>query len=267
MSNIVNFQNVGKILFGILVLSFTCGKNISVADAATQPNTTTYYKLAPAAKLDGGKAIHITSGTGFFVTNNAIITNEHVVQGCKKIKIRGAVESREVTITDVDAINDLALLYSPVKSLNVASLRGDAPIKIGEQVNVMGYPMERGIKGTYLVRKATITNNLDVYGGVERVQFTDSVEKGNSGGPLLDTSGTVIGVIVGKMSFYPAGTDTKNSAPMKISSVAITLGNLKTFLDKNRILFHTDDINYAFSDSYMENKAKEYIVNVQCIKD
>lgn len=214
-----------------------------------------------------GKVIHITSGTGFFVSNNAVVTNEHVVKDCKHIRIRGAVEPGYAELTSVDRHNDLALLITSRSPRVYAPLRGDIPIKIGEEVNVMGYPLDRGIKGDYLIRKAVITNNNDMYEGVKRIQFTDSVEKGNSGGPLLDSNGTVIGVIVGKMNFYLADSDIDNSKPIKTTSVAITLENLKQFLDANQIYYRTDNTIYKFEDSYMENKARDYIVNIQCVKD
>ena len=235
-----------------------------VADPGAEDKFRDYFKTFFS---EGGKIIHLSSGTGFFINNNTIITNEHVVQGCSGIKIRGAIEDSDADLIGVNKKKDLALIRTSLQSPGIAPLRGDAAIKVGEEVNVMGYPLERGIKGTYLIKKATITNNLDVYDGVERIQFTDAVEKGNSGGPLLDTSGTVIGVIVGKMSFYPAGSDTKDTLPIKTSSVAITLKDLKNFLDSYGIFFHTDNVIYKYSDSYMENKAKDYIVNVQCIKN
>ncbi len=219
------------------------------------------YKIAP------GQIIHISSGTGFFVSNDSIITNEHVVHECKSIRIRGAVEPAFATLVSVDKKNDLALLKTSRSPIMAAPLRGDLPIEVGEEVSVMGYPLEHGMKGSYLIRKAKITKDSDVLDGAERIQFTDSVEKGNSGGPLLDSNGTVIGVIVGKVSFYLAGSDIKNTQPIKTSSVAITLDTLKYFLDKNRISYRIDNTLYKFEDSYMENKAKDYIVNIQCVKD
>lgn len=262
MRKFIPNKNLTTLFFASCALVYGAASSLA---SPVNPGPKTMYIKASQTDM-GGKTIHLTSGTGFFINNNTIITNEHVAHDCSEIKIRGAIEDSSARLIGSNKKKDLALIRTSVNSRAVAPLRGDVPIKIGEEVNVMGYPLDRGIKGKYLIKKATITNNLDVYDGVERIQFTDAAQKGNSGGPLLDTSGTVIGVIVGKMSFYPAGSDTRDAIPIKTSSVAITLKDLKSFLHTYGIFFHTDNINYKYSDSYMENKAKEYIVNVQCIK-
>lgn len=253
-------------LFTLFISSDAQNFSLITSSTKTSQSGIIYQKNAgtePSKK----QAMHITSGTGFFVSNDTIVTNEHVVQQCRNIKIRGAVEPGYAELTAVDKHNDLALLKTSISPRVVAPLRGNMPIQVGEEVNVMGYPLDRGIKGNYIIKKAVVTNNHDIYEGIERIQFTDAVERGNSGGPLLDTNGTVIGVIVGKMNFFLAGTDTNNTKPIKTSSVAITLNHLKFFLKQHNIFYRTDNTLYKFADSLMENKAKDYIVNIQCIKD
>ncbi|MDB2415532.1 serine protease [Rickettsiales bacterium] len=210
---------------------------------------------------------HFTSGTGFFVTKNHIITNEHVVQGCKYVRVRGAVHPSHAKIVSSDPINDLALLYTAREPIQVASLRGNVSLDIGEDVNVIGYPLERGISGEYSIQRAKITSIADPYSGANRMQFTDTVQKGNSGGPLLDTNGTVVGVIVGKMSFYLADDDMEKAAPVKTSSVAIGLDSLKGFLASNKIFYRIDNTKNKFAEGWMERKAKDYVVNIHCVKD
>ena len=216
------------------------------------------------------KITHFTSGTGFYISGNYIVTNDHVVKDCKYIKVRGATKSSHATVISRDSVNDLALLTSPVTPTRYAMFRGDnIPVKIGETVTVMGYPLEYGIKGDYLIKNAIITDTEDIYEGIKRLQFTDSVEKGNSGGPLLDSKGNVIGVVVGKMSFYLADSDMSNiyTKPVKTSSMAINLEHLRNFLDKQNIMYYTSNIPAEYEDPYIEQKAKQYIVNVHCVKD
>ena len=208
-----------------------------------------------------------TSGTGFFIDYHHIITNEHVVQSCKHIRIRGAVQPSYAQLVSIDKDSDLALLRTSRSPIRPAALRGSKQIGIGDSVSVMGYPLEHGVTGSYILKNARITDVSSDSTSSNRIQFTDSVEKGNSGGPLLDASGTVIGVIVGKMNFYLANGSTINkSKPIKTSSVAINLTTLKRFLDKFHVLYYTDDVNTPFTTQYMEQKAQQYIVNIHCVK-
>ncbi len=226
------------------------------------------FKKEKTSKSSKKKVTHFTSGTGFFVSNNYIITNEHVVQGCKSIKIRGAVKDANIELYAIDKENDLALLKTSKTPGRIAPIRGEIPLHINDNVTVIGYPLDRSIKGSYLIKKAKIIDTEDYYAGIERIQFTDSVEKGNSGGPLLDENGTVIGVVVGKMSFYLAdsSSDETEAKPVKTTSMAISLDTLKNFMDDNNVFYRTDNTYYYYPDKNMEEKAKQYVVNVHCIK-
>lgn len=214
-----------------------------------------------------GAISRFTSGTGFFIDYHHIITNEHVVQSCKHIRIRGAVQPSYAELVSIDKDSDLALLRTSRSPVRPASLRGTKKVDVGDQVAVIGYPLEHGVTGRSTFKDARITDVSSDEMSSTRIQFTDSVEKGNSGGPLLDSSGTVIGVIVGKMNYYLAsGGNVNKSKPIKTSSVAINLSTLKHFLDKFHIAYYTDDLNTPFTSQYMAEKAQQYIVNIHCVK-
>lgn len=237
---------------------------------ATALLTHVCYDAMASDEVKKKKFTHFTSGTGFFITPHQIVTNEHVVKDCKYIKVRGAVKPDRATVVFRDTVNDLALLKTSASSGRVAQLRGEnIPVQVGESVTVMGYPLEHGINGEYMVKKGAITDTADMYQGIKRLQFTDTVEKGNSGGPLLDDNGNVVGVVVGKMSFYLADSNMsgENAKPVKTSSMAISLESLRQFLSENKVSYRTSGVQYSIADKWMESKAKDYIVNVHCIKD
>lgn len=208
------------------------------------------------------------SGTGFFVDDHYIVTNNHVVQACDHIRIRGAVKPAYAEIYASDKENDLALLRTNRKSPSIAKLKKESALDVGENVIVMGYPLEHGVRGDYLLKQASITNVGDDYYQSNRIQFTDSVEKGNSGGPLIDRYGAVIGVIVGKMNFYLTnGSSNDLAKPIKTSSIAINLDTLKTFLNHQRIRYQTTaNHSLAYQEIQTESQAKNYIVNIHCVK-
>jgi S1-C subfamily serine protease len=237
---------------------------------ATVASVQLCYDATASDDVKKKKFTHFTSGTGFFISPHQIVTNEHVVKDCKYIKVRGAVKPDHATVVFKDTLNDLALLKTSASSGRVAQLRGEnIPLQVGEAVTVMGYPLEHGINGEYMVKKGSITDTEDMYQGVKRLQFTDTVEKGNSGGPLLDDNGNVVGVVVGKMSFYLADSNMsgENAKPVKTSSMAISLESLRQFLSENKVAYRSSGVQYSIADKWMESKAKDYIVNVHCIKD
>jgi S1-C subfamily serine protease len=263
MRNILN-KNIKKIIYTIIpFMAAICSYgSLAVSADMTQTSDTIKYQAKDRVASERKKFTHFTSGTGFFVSNNQIVTNEHVVQGCKYIKVRGATDPTYVKIMAVDKENDLALLKTPKGPERVAQLRSDdMPITEGEQVTIMGYPLENGITGQYAVKQAVVTDTNDVYEGVSRIQFTDSVEKGNSGGPLMDGNGNVIGVVVGKMSFYLADASTEEgieAKPVKTSSIAINLDSLRSFLSANHVFYKEDSTHYTYPDKWMERKAKYF---------
>lgn len=220
---------------------------------------------------NGAKAeqISFSSGTGFYVSSQHIITNEHVVQGCKYIKVRGAVKPSFAELIDVNKEADLALLRTQGRPSQIAALRGSGDVKKDEKITILGYPLDHGITGKYLVRKATVTDTQDPFGKKAHFLFSDSVEKGNSGGPIVDQNGTVVGVVVGKMSYYTEQTSAGGAlsrSPLKTASVGISLSALKSFLNRNNIFYHIDNIRYGYTEKWLESKAKQYIVNIHCIQ-
>lgn len=224
------------------------------------------------AQQSGSRTVSFSSGTGFYVSSQHIVTNEHVVRGCKYIKVRGAVDPSFAELIDVNADADLALLRTQARPSMIAALRGSGDVKKGEKITILGYPLDHGISGKYLIRKAQVTDVEDPFGKSAHFLFTNSVEKGNSGGPIVDQNGTVVGVVVGKMSYYRQNVNTStgqvmNTDPIKTASVGISLKALKAFLNRNNIFYHIDNLRYGYTEKWLESKARRYIVNVHCIKE
>lgn len=223
--------------------------------------------IAAAFAQEQQKTITFTSGTGFYVSSHHLITNEHVVHECDYIKVRGGVKPSFAQLIAVDKANDLALLKTNSTPTSIAALRGNSDISEGEDITILGYPLEHGITGKYLIRKGKVTYVQDPFGNKNHFLFTDSVEKGNSGGPIVDGNGTVIGVVVGKMSYYMEETKMGHTehGPTKTASVAISLATLKNFLNQNNIFYHIDNLRYGYTASWLENKERRFVVNVHCI--
>ncbi|OGY89595.1 MAG: hypothetical protein A2927_01690 [Candidatus Komeilibacteria bacterium RIFCSPLOWO2_01_FULL_45_10] len=132
-------------------------------------------------------------GTGFIIdVEGQILTNAHVVEGVSTSTVK-LFDNRSYTATVVarDEIRDLALLTIPVSGLTPAELGNSDEVKQGDQVFSFGYPF--GIEGDVSFKDGTISRNHTIDGVVYFETSVDS-HPGNSGGPLVNKYGQVIGV-------------------------------------------------------------------------
>jgi putative serine protease PepD len=139
-------------------------------------------------------------GSGFvYDTAGHIVTNEHVVDGASSVTVRfwnGA--TYKATVVGTDPSTDLAVLKvdAPSSVLHPLTLGDSSKVQVGQTVVAIGSPF--GLEGTItagivsaLHRDITAPNNYTI---TDSIQTDAAINHGNSGGPLLDLSGTVIGV-------------------------------------------------------------------------
>ena len=140
------------------------------------------------------------SGTGFFVTNNGyLLTNYHVVSGARKILIQIGDRSVPAKTVVTDASNDLALLKAdgPTASLPLGDSRH---VSLGESVMTIGYP-NIDIQGTAAkLTKGEISSLTGVQDDPRMFQISVPIQPGNSGGPLIDEKGNVVGITSGQLN-------------------------------------------------------------------
>jgi S1-C subfamily serine protease len=136
----------------------------------------------------------ISTGTGFFISNDGyILTNSHVIEGSKNISIILNGKSVSATLVDHDGSNDIALLKvnKTVKGLPIELKK---KIKQGTDITVLGYP-NIGLQGNE--QKATfgyINANSGIQGDTRYYQISSPIQPGNSGSPLVNEKGIVIGI-------------------------------------------------------------------------
>lgn len=151
------------------------------------------------------------SGTGFVYKKDQksayILTNNHVVSGADKVKIIFTNKKEyEATITGNDAYSDIAVLSIDVKNIvSVAEMGKSKEARIGDTVFTVGAPLDnvyswsvtRGIVSgkDRLVEISTSNTNTNVADYVMSVIQTDAaINSGNSGGPLVNANGQVLGI-------------------------------------------------------------------------
>lgn len=139
------------------------------------------------------------SGSGFFITQDGyFVTNHHVVDGARRVRVRTANGIYSATVVRQDAANDLALLKIQ-GDFSAIHIRGSTDIHPSDRVFTVGYPNPslQGITPKFSSGEvAALTGPRDE---PRFFQISVPVQPGNSGGPLVDSSGSVVGVIVGQL--------------------------------------------------------------------
>jgi serine protease Do len=132
------------------------------------------------------------SGSGFFISDDGyLLTNEHVVGGAKFVKIKTiAGKSLIGQVIRIDSIRDVAVIKTESSDAPALSIRKTVPA-VGEKVYAIGSPYGEELAGTLTQGVLSSRRTLE---GVTYLQSDASVSSGNSGGPLIDSSGAVIGI-------------------------------------------------------------------------
>ena len=143
----------------------------------------------------------VATGTGFVITSSGIVmTNHHVIEGCTNVHVTGAgLDSAPSLVIADNPTDDLALVKMPQGSDAVAVFRGGSAVRPGDDVVVVGYPYHGLLSSEVKVTTGAISAASGIGDDPREFQLTAPVQPGNSGGPLLDMNGNVVGVIVAKL--------------------------------------------------------------------
>lgn len=211
------------------------------------------------------KIIHMSNGTGFFVSRDGyILTNEHVVSECKNAHVSGAGVDATAEIIQKDKVNDMALLRVRETPLAAAVFRASSlNMREGAPVVVIGHPLG----GKLTTRPANFIANTGPLGQPEWLRFSNSVFQGNSGGPLLDASGQVIGMIMAKATTYRYNSGSAKNEVVGNADVAIQPYKIAEFLKQQNVRMQYDDAEIELSAERVTNTAKNFVVQIKCQVD
>ncbi len=140
-----------------------------------------------------------SSGTGFVVSESGyIVTNNHVVEQCGRIE--GSIEGKPVSLDLIasDKSNDLALLSGSFGSPRPLSVSRKNPAVL-EDVVAVGYPFGNAFSSSMKYTKGVVSALSGLGDNFSVMQIDAAIQPGNSGGPVLSSSGQVIGVAVYKL--------------------------------------------------------------------
>ncbi len=198
-----------------------------------------------------------SAGTGVRVARDRFVTNHHVVEDCRQVRIDGAAAK----IAATDTRMDLALLSAPLSGPSV-SIRASRSV-VGEAVTVAGFPLQE-LLSSFQVTTGTLASLSGLGGDTSQFQITAPVQAGNSGGPVLDSAGRVIGIVVAKLNAIRTARAT-GDLPQNVN-FAVGANALRSFLDASDVEYQTSLQGTPLLTTEVAQQAREFTVRVECWK-
>lgn len=220
------------------------------------------YLEASGGGPEKGKKGGESSGTGFFVSNDGhIVTNNHVIEGCKAIEVT-PVGSRATSayVVSRDKTNDLAIIKTTMPPTVLPAIRSQ--LRLGEPVYVFGFPLTGLLATSGNFTTGSVTAVSGMGDDTRFLQISAPVQPGNSGGPLIDKFGNVVGVIVAKLDALKLAALTKD-IPQNVN-FAIKSNIALNFLESNNLAANTSAKSRELPAEAIAELANLFTVRITC---
>lgn len=205
------------------------------------------------------------TGTGFVISASGhIVTNHHVVNGCTG-DIHGNLSGEPVTtlrVVSSDEANDLALLQGPAASFKDFAKIRDRAIRPGDSIVAIGYPYHGLLTSDFTITTGIVSSLSGLLNDTRLLQISAAVQPGNSGGPLLDTSGQIVGMVSAKINALKFVRATGN-IPENIN-FAIKTGAIRDFLDNSVVPYQTAEPKGELRTAEIAGNARGYTLLISC---
>jgi hypothetical protein len=218
-----------------------------------------FLLIASVARVAAGTL----TGTGFAVDHDGtLVTNEHVITTCATITIHQGAQRVAGTVRARDHANDLALIKLSQPTAQAATIRRGPVVRLGEQVVAYGFPLVGALatEGNLTVGYVSALRGL---GNDEKtIQITAPVQRGNSGGPLVDLGGNVIGVVASKLDTVKV-MNAFGDVPQNVN-FAIALGQLTEFLRTNHVPVIESDSSTELRLPDIADRVRGFTYLIEC---
>jgi hypothetical protein len=205
----------------------------------------------------------IRTGTGFAISRSThIVTNAHVVARCEALRVHFGSQVAYASVLALDEGEDLAVLQTQLVLPKIIAVRGSPALRLGESVVAFGFPLT----GSLSMEGNLTTGNVSALAGLgddpKYLQITAPVQPGNSGGPLLDESGNLIGVITAKLDAMAIAKRT-GDIPQNVN-FAIKTDVLETFLKSAGVRYERSVSDRPRQVADIADLAKAATVRIEC---
>lgn len=264
--DVIGRLDVEKLKFiGLPPESF--GDKIINAACSEIPNLTPSSSPAKNESENNTSPKLSSTGSGFVVSASGyLLTNHHVANDCTILKIRDSSKTEhDVTVIATDARNDLALLQiiEPV-ALPAAIFRANSSVETGENVVALGYPLAGILASEVNVSFGHVSATAGLADDTGMLQISAPVQPGNSGGPLLDQAGNLIGVVVAKLDAIKVAKAI-GDIPQNIN-FAVKGEVAQVFLKAHKVKFKIAATTKKLGNTDIASRGRAFTVLVECYK-
>jgi S1-C subfamily serine protease len=226
----------------------------------------TRAEASGSASLPGQRGSEgVSYGSAFFISDRGhALTNSHVVKECRSLVARLGGQSAPAEVQRSDETNDLALLRVQVQNpVPYARFRARPSLRVGEDIMVAGFPISSGKQKGLTVSAGKVSALTGPDGNIALIQFSAPIQPGNSGGPLLDKGGNLVGVISRRDKRGDAGSigDIAENLNFAVQGPVARL-----FLEASgqRVAERSTTTNLSVGD--MSDRARDFTFQIECIQ-
>ena len=222
-------------------------------------------RMQPGKSLFPGLKMR-SSGTGFFVSRDGhMVTNHHVIDGCRRISVKpsAARDHKPAMLIGADQPDDLAVILYSEKPPAYARFRKPLKLEIGDKIAVMGHPLH----GLVAIKPIFVTGKVRAFQDEKlrrwgRFAIDADIRRGNSGGPVIDDRGYVVGVVSAKVN-TPA-MYKKTGVVLRDIGLIIRQDRALRFLERLDIPYTGSDSRPAMDDKALYDLAFGFVARIGC---
>jgi hypothetical protein len=207
------------------------------------------------------------AGTGIVIdTQGYVLTDNHVVSACGGLRVTGTDgASASAKLVAADAANDLALLQVSRHWSTSADFQASHGLRPGEPVVVTGFPLSGLVSQEMAVSTGSLTALGGLRGDIRQIQISAPVQSGNSGSPVMDERGHVIGVTSSVLNGMMVAMATGGAIPENVN-FAIKTDVVRQFLETQRMPLQSGIARTPMSAASVADLARGFTVKIECMR-
>ena len=238
-----------------------------IQNVLKQPNVTKNDNEENSKKVsenpDEDRLRIIATGSGFFVNDNGyLVSNYHVIEICQAVGVPLDGEIFPVKILASDIVNDLIVGKIELNGKNPYLSINTEGAYLGDNILAAGFPLDNDLSESIKVTRGIVSSMSGIGNNYSQYQIDAAVQGGNSGGPLLDDKGTVVGVVVSQIDKVRYLAE-ENYIPENVN-FAVKSQNLDIFLKANSVPLPNKNVYKTYNSREVAKSAENATLKLIC---